>query len=89
MSYRIEVSPAAQKELKFLPGYVRSQALQLIDLLAENPKPVRAKELREKRNLYRIWLSKNWRIVYELDDELKVILIMRVRHKEQIDYPSL
>jgi len=59
VSYRIEVSPAAQKELKSLPGHVRSQAIQIIDHLAENPKPSRAKELREKRNLFRIWLAKN------------------------------
>ena len=89
MSYRVEISPLAQKEIRSLPGYVRAQAIQLIDALAENPKPSRAKELRDKPNIFRIWLAKSWRIAYEVDDESKVIIILRVRHKESIDYESL
>ena len=89
MSYRVEISPLAQKEIRSLPGYVRAQAIQLIDALAENPKPSRAKELRDKPNIFRIWLAKSWRIAYEVDDESKVIIILRVRQKESIDYESL
>ncbi len=79
----------AQKEIRSLPGYVRAQAIQLIDALVENPKPSRAKELRDKPNIFRIWLAKSWRIAYEVDDESKVVIILRVRQKESIDYESL
>lgn len=89
MRYQIEISSSAQKEIGSLPGYVRAQALKLIDSLGENPKPSRAKELRDKRNIYRIWLATKWRIVYEIDEEFQIILIMRVRRKEQIDYEDL
>ena len=70
-------------------GLVRSQAVQLINELARDPKPARAKELHDRPNIYRIWLAGRWRIVYEVDDEQIVILILRVRRKEDIDYPSL
>ncbi|MEJ5198503.1 MAG: type II toxin-antitoxin system RelE/ParE family toxin [Anaerolineae bacterium] len=89
MSYRIEISPSAQREIRQLPGYVRAQAIQLIDALGQNPRPVRARELRDRENIFRIWLAGRWRIVYAVDDELQVVLILRVRRKEDIDYPTV
>ena len=67
MSYRIEVPPPVQKEIMALPGYVRAQARLLIRALGENPRPSRAKELRGKPDIYRIWLARRWRIAYEVD----------------------
>ena len=89
MSYRIEISPLARQEIRGLPAYVRAQALQLIDELGRNPRPARAKELQDRQNIYRIWLAGRWRIVYAVDDALIVVLIIRVRRKEDIDYPSV
>jgi len=62
VSYHIEVSPPVRKEIRELPGSVRTQARQLIRKLGENPRPSRAKELRDKPNIYRIWLAGKWRI---------------------------
>jgi mRNA-degrading endonuclease RelE of RelBE toxin-antitoxin system len=72
-----------------LPGYARAQARQLIRALAENPRPSRAKELRGKSDIYRIWLARRWRIAYAIDDTLRVVRILRVHTKERIDYDSL
>lgn len=54
MSYRIEITPAARREIRALPAYVRSQAVQLIDELGRDPILARAKELRDRANIYRI-----------------------------------
>ncbi|MBE9507673.1 MAG: type II toxin-antitoxin system RelE/ParE family toxin [Chloroflexi bacterium] len=89
MGYRIEVSPEVRKEIKALPGHVRTQARQLVRALGESPRPSRAKELRGKPNIYRIWLAGCWRIAYEVDDELQRIRVLRVRRKEGMDYESL
>jgi mRNA-degrading endonuclease RelE of RelBE toxin-antitoxin system len=89
VSYRIEVSHSARQEIRALPAYVRAQALQLIDELAGNPRPARAKELQDRQNIFRIWLAGRWRIAYAVDDELLVVLVIRVRRKEDIDYSSL
>jgi mRNA-degrading endonuclease RelE of RelBE toxin-antitoxin system len=88
-SFRIEISAAARREFRALPGYVRAQALQLLESLATEPRPPRSKELRDKPNIYRLWLARQWRVVYALDQEANTILILRVRRKEQIDYDSL
>ena len=89
MSYRIEISHSARQEIRALPAYVRAQALRLIDELAGNPRPARAKELQEQQSIFRIWWAGRWRMVYAVDDELLLVLIIRVRRKEDIDYPSL
>ena len=89
MSFRIEIAPAAHREIRSLPGHVRAQAIRLLDELAQNPRPVRAKELRERENIYRIWLAGRWRLVYSIDDEMLVVLVLRIRRKEDIDYPSI
>ena len=89
MNYRIEISPTARQEIRALPGYVRAQAIQLIDEIGRNPKPPRAKELRASAGIYRIWLAGHWRIVYKVDEEFIVVLILRVRRKDAVDYDSV
>lgn len=89
MSYQIEISPAARQEICALPGHVRAQAVKLLDELAANPRPTRAKQLRERENIFRIWLAGRWRIVYAVDDGVITVLILRIRRKEDIDYPSI
>jgi len=89
MSYRVEISPDAQKEIGALSGYVRAQALKLLRSLRENPRLPRAKELRNKPTVYRLWLAKKSRIVYRVEEDPKRVLVLRVRRKEYIDYESL
>lgn len=85
MSYHVEVAPELYAEVKRLPGYVRSQARQTFRDLAKNPYPDGAKELRGKPGVYRIWLAGRWRIAYKVNDEDKMVHIIRVRRKDSID----
>ena len=89
MSYRIEITPPARAEIRRLSGYLRATALKLIRALGNDPRPPRAKELRAKPNIYRIWLAGRGRIVYEIDEQDSRILILRVRGKDRIDYDTL
>ena len=89
MSYRVEIPPATQKEIRVLPGHVRGQVRELLRELEREPRPPRAKELRDKSNIYRIWLATRWRLVYEIDDHVQTITLLRVRLKEDIDYESI
>ena len=89
MSYHVEIARPAQIEIKALPGHVRRQARQLITSLRETPRPSRAKQLRDKPNIYRLWLASRWRIAYLVDEDLKLVRVLRVRRKETIDYETL
>lgn len=89
MSYQTKIAPEAKKELRALPAYVRAQAYQLIDTLETTPRPPRAKELRGKPGIYRLWLAGRWRIVYSVNDDTRTVRIIRIRRKEQIDYEEV
>lgn len=89
MNYQIEITAEARQEIRQLSGYVRAIALNIIADLAHDPRPPSAQPLRAKSGIYRVWLAGRWRIAYAVDDEQKVVLILRVRRKEQIDYESL
>jgi len=52
----------------------------MIQDLAQETRPGDAKELREKSGFYRLRLD-GWRIIYRVDDENRVIRILRVRLK--------
>jgi mRNA-degrading endonuclease RelE of RelBE toxin-antitoxin system len=77
------------REIRYLPGHVRAQARQAVPTLAENPRPPRARELRDRPGIYRLWLAGRWRIVYHVDDALQIVTILRVRRKDDIDYGSV
>ena len=89
MSYRVDLDDEAKSDIRRLPGYVRAQVLQTLHQLADNPRPARAKELRDKPTIYRIWVAGRWRIAYQVRDDLQVVRVLRVRLKEDIDYDSL
>jgi mRNA-degrading endonuclease RelE of RelBE toxin-antitoxin system len=54
VSYQIELEPSVHAELRRLPGYVRAQAITVIDQLGIDPRSTRAKELRDKPGIFRI-----------------------------------
>ena len=89
MSYRIELRREALRELKRLPAYVRAEALEKIDSLETDPRPARAQELRGKPGAFRLWVAANWRLAYGVDDDNARIWILRIRHKDSIDYESV
>ena len=89
MSYQVKLNGSARKEVQNLAAYIRAQALQSFKQLAVNPRPNGNKELRGKPNIYRIWLAGRWRIVYEIDEALQLVIILRVRLKDDIDYDSI
>lgn len=89
MSYQIELAEAARREIKALPAHVRAQALDIFRQLAHTPRPDRSRELRGKPGIYRIWLARRWRIIYTIDDADHLIIILRVRRKDEIDYDSV
>lgn len=89
MNYQVKLTSLARKEVQELPTYVRAQALQSFKTLSSNPHPPRSKELRGKPGIFRIWLAGRWRIVYEIDDEAQLVIILRIRLKDDIDYESI
>jgi mRNA-degrading endonuclease RelE of RelBE toxin-antitoxin system len=89
VSYQVKLTSTARKEVQSLPAHVRAQALQSFKALRDTPRLPRSKELRGKPGIFRIWLAGRWRIVYEIDEDAQLVIILRVRLKDEIDYGSI
>ncbi len=83
MSYRIEVTPRAQKDLKALAVRERQRVAGQIDELKTDPRPQGCRKLKGREGFYRIRVG-GYRVVYLVEDELLVILIVRVGDRKDL-----
>jgi mRNA interferase RelE/StbE len=82
--YRILISKSAEKDLKRLTSSVFKRIVPKIDKLADNPKPSGCKKLKgSNQNLWRIRIG-DYRVIYSIEEEIKVIDIRRVRHRRDV-----
>lgn len=83
MTYRIEISPAAARQLRKLDGTARRRVQAAIELLATEPRPAGAKTLVGGEGEWRVRTG-DYRIVYEVRDGTLVVLVLAVRHRREI-----
>lgn len=83
MTYRIELSPAAVRQLRKLDGRARRRVQAVIELLAQEPRPVGAKKLAGGDGEWRVRTG-DYRIVYEIDDGVLVVLVLAVGHRREV-----
>ena len=79
--YTLEFAGKALKELERLPKKVVERIHAAIQALAANPRPQGSIKLEGSEDLYRIRVGK-YRVVYSVDDESIVVLIIRIRHRK-------
>ena len=83
MSYRVELAPAAVREIRKLDPRARRRVQATIELLAETPRPPAAKKLVDGGGAWRV-RSGDYRIVYDIYDDRLVVLILRAGHRREI-----
>ena len=82
MSYAVQFRPRAAKQLKALPKGVRRTIAQVIDALAENPRPSGAVPLKGT-DFMRVRV-RDYRVIYELRDDVLLVLVVRIGHRRDI-----
>lgn len=82
-SYRIEVLPSARKALESVAKPDRHRIEAKISALAATPRPHGVEKLSGAETLYRV-RSGDYRIVYEIRDEVLVILVVRIAHRREV-----
>ena len=83
MSYRIEVKKSAAKALKKIPKLDRKRIGKKIDSLAEKlPSPDTTK-MKGNNPFHKVRVG-DYRIVYEIQDDVLLILIVKVGHRKDI-----
>lgn len=83
MTYRIELSPAAVRQLRRLDRTAQRRVQAAIELLADEPRPNGAKQLVGGAGEWRVRTG-DYRIVYEIRDQVLLVLVVAVGHRREI-----
>lgn len=81
--YRLEIRRAAERDLRRLSPAVFARLNRQILELREDPRPSGAKKLKGRLEGWRVRVGQ-YRILYEIDDEIQTVTIARVRHRRDV-----
>jgi mRNA interferase RelE/StbE len=81
--YEVYLEKAAENDLKRLPTATFQRIIPQIRALAENPRPSGCRKLAGSKNDWRIRVGDH-RVLYEIDEKVKAVRIMRVRHRREV-----
>jgi mRNA interferase RelE/StbE len=87
--YRIEVSPAADRDLEKLKSRIRRQDFkrlrEAVSSLAKEPRPQGVRKIKGAERAFRIRIG-NYRVVYEVYDKEKLVLILNIARRSETTY---
>ena len=79
-SYKLRFKTSAEKELRCISKPHLIRIIQKIEGLSHQPRPHGAQMLKGEGRYYRLRQG-DYRIVYEIDEPTKVVMIFLVRHR--------
>lgn len=80
--YQLLINNSAQKQLdKTVFTIVKRISIKILDL-KNNPRPAGCKKLNNEKG-YRIRIG-DYRILYEIDDKKKILIIYKVAHRREV-----
>jgi len=85
--YNIEISPAAERDLKDLKSKLKNfnDLVSVIDELSLNPRPYGIRKVKGFSITFRIRFS-SYRIIYDIYDRDKKIVILRIAKRDKSTY---
>ena len=83
MTYRIELTRAAERDLSSIPTLMLQRLDTCILGLADDPLPPGVKKLKNSDGLYRVRVS-DYRIIYRIEQEILTILIVKIGHRREV-----
>ncbi|WP_026736327.1 type II toxin-antitoxin system RelE family toxin [Fischerella sp. PCC 9605] len=83
MSYKVEISKSASKQLKKLSSELQERIQAKIDDLALEPRPSGVKKLKNRENGYRIRIG-DYRVIYDIFDDVLLIIVIEIGHRSKV-----
>lgn len=83
MSYRIVFNKSAAKSLKKIPKADQKRIADKIDSFAEGPPNPDTTKMKGNNPFHRVRVG-DYRIIYEIQDEVLIILIIKIGHRRDI-----
>jgi mRNA interferase RelE/StbE len=86
LKYRIELTSAAQRDLRNLDRPIRDKIAKERLKLGDDPRPASAERLNVKEKLYRLRVGpgKNYRAIYQVSDGILLVLVVRVGDRKEV-----
>lgn len=81
--YQISLTPAAKRDLDRITSEIFQRIVKSLKSLEQNPRPQGIKKLANRENEWRIRVG-NHRILFEIDDDQKLVTIFRIRHRKDV-----
>ena len=82
--YSISIKPSAAKELQAISDKATlARMIEKIKSLATQPRPSGSEKLAGRPNLYRVRQG-NYRVVYSVDDQARVVDVVKVGHRRDV-----
>jgi mRNA interferase RelE/StbE len=83
VNYEVRKARRVQREIDAIEKRDRLRIEGVIALLAENPSPPKATKLVGQRNRWQVRTG-DYRILYEIDDGVLTVLVIRVAHRRAV-----
>ena len=83
VSYTVELSHRAEREVLKLDPVMFSRISAAIDGLTKNPRPPGVRKLRGRENDWRIRVGR-FRVLYTVDDTRRMIVVHRVTDRKDV-----
>ncbi|MDF5737094.1 MULTISPECIES: type II toxin-antitoxin system RelE family toxin [unclassified Nostoc] len=83
MSYEVKFSKGAKRQFRKLPLDVQERIQTKINELAIEPRPNGVKKLQCDDNSYRVRVG-DYRVIYELDDDVLIVTVIKIGHRSEI-----
>ena len=83
MIYRIEVKKSAAKALRKIPKADRKRIADKIDSLAESPPSPDTTKMKGNNPFHKVRVG-DYRIVYEIQEDVFLILVVKIGHRKDI-----
>lgn len=83
MSYRVEFTAAAARQVRKLPRPARDRVLDAVEDLGEDPRPHGAKKLVGERTAWRIRIG-DYRVLYDVFDSELTVSVVRAAHRREV-----
>ena len=85
MSYRVELAPAAQRDLRRLPRDVQVRLSEPLLALSNDPKPRGVRKIHGRTMTWRIRVGP-YRVIYDVHDDRRLIVVLRVDRRRETTY---
>lgn len=85
-TYAVHFKASADRELRKLPVAVQRRIVEAVDKLTAIPRPRGSQKLEGEEDFWRIRVGQ-YRVIYAIEDEKLVVLVVRVGHRKDVYRP--